>query len=177
MSRLLGLVRSSHPLHSHISVGPDGQSSLTGERSNHPRAKQLFNLVLPLQHMLPSHVDIHVSDHDLGSWILGDDQRDLALTRIQTAMREDLTGLNSVKFLTPNELKRLENRKRNGHPGWFVSGAEFRGDIRRLTVTAQSACPETSPARGHDRDMENRRREMDGLDPLPEPESEPCHLN
>ncbi len=123
--------------HSHISVGPDGESALTGQRSTHPRAKQLFNLILTLQGLLPSHVDIHVSDHDLGSWILGDDQRDLAMTRIQTAMREDLTGLNNVKFLTQPELTRLENRKRNGHPGWFVS----RGGCEESPIHPDSPHP------------------------------------
>lgn len=33
----------------------------------------------------------------------------------------------------------------------------------------QSACDEQSPARGHDRAALDRRREIDGLDPLPEP--------
>jgi hypothetical protein len=106
---------------SHINVGPTVEPSLSGQRSNAPRAKQLFNLVLPLAHLLPRDIAIHASDHDLGSWILGDDQRELALSRINTAKKSNGTGLNQVKFLSPNDLKRLENRKRNGHPGWFVS--------------------------------------------------------
>ena len=44
------------------------------------------------------------------------------MTRIKIAMKSDGTGLNQVKFLQRAELDRLENRKRNGHPGWFVSG-------------------------------------------------------
>ena len=111
---------SSFP-RSHITVGPTVEPSLSGERSTAPRAKQLFNLLLPLAHLLPTDISIHASDHDLGSWILGDDQRQLALTRINTAKKADGTGLNQVKFFSPNDLKRLEDRKRNGHPGWFVS--------------------------------------------------------
>lgn len=147
--RVKALATTDHTYH--ISVGPTIVPSLTGERSTHPRAKQLFNLILPLASHLPADIAFHISDHDLGSWILGDDQRELAMTRIRTAMKSDGTGLNAIKFLQQPELTRLENRKRNGHPGWF------------------SACPEDSPALGHDRVMENRRREIDGLDPLPDP--------
>lgn len=39
-------------------------------------------------------------------------------------------------------------------------------------MAVQSACDENSPARGRDRVMENRIREIEGLPPLPEPASE-----
>jgi hypothetical protein len=70
---------------------------------------------------LPRNIPIHVSDHDLGSWILGSDQRGLALTRIQSVLKKDGTGLNKVKYLAGAELKRLESKNRNEHRGWFVS--------------------------------------------------------
>lgn len=139
------------PFTFHISVGPDATHELTGQRATATRAKQLFNLVTALGSVLPKDINIHVSDHDLGSWILGEDQRSLAKTRIDSVMQPDGTGLNKIKYLGGAELKRLENKNRNDHRGWF------------------SACDEDSPARGHDRVMENRLREIDGLDPLPEP--------
>ena len=43
------------------------------------------------------------------------------MTRIQTALKKDGTGLNKVKYLGGAELKRLENKNRNDHKGWFVS--------------------------------------------------------
>lgn len=118
------------------------------------------------------------SDHDLGSWILGQDQRDLALARVHAALEEHAEdgkvgfGLNDVRYLGGSELKHLENRNRNGVKGWFVSQA-YSLFVRVTEWLPQSACDENSPARGRDRVMENRIREIEGLPPLPEPASEP----
>ncbi len=105
----------------HINLGPTSPLTITGARSTATRAKQLSGLVSTIAHLLPEQIEMHVSDHDLGSWILGDDQREMAMSRIRTGLKEDGTGLNSIRHLSANELKRLENRNRNGHTGWFVS--------------------------------------------------------
>lgn len=135
----------------HLQVGPNVETQRTGLRADATRAKQFESLVGPLREWIPQDLELHVSDHDLGSWILGADQRDLAVSRIHSALREDGTGLNRVRYLSPTELKRLENKNRHEMQGWF------------------SACPDNSPARGKDRAMENRLRELEGLPPLPPP--------
>lgn len=135
----------------HLQVGPNVPTSRTGLRSDATRAKQFQVLVEPLANLLPTDINIHVSDHDLGSWIVGADQRDVALSRVHNALKEDGTGLNRVRHLSGSELKRFENKNRQEMKGWF------------------SACPEDSPARGKDRAMQNRLRDLDGLPPLPDP--------
>lgn len=78
------------------------------------------------------------SDHDLGSWILGQDQRDLALARVHAALEEHAEdgkvgfGLNDVRYLGGSELKHLENRNRNGVKGWFVSSGWLSGSCAML---------------------------------------------
>ena len=67
--------------------------------------------------MLPSDVTMHISDHDLGSWILGDDQRQLLVNAARTGRTVD-----------PAEIKPLENKQRD------------------VIKTLESACPKDSPA-------------------------------
>lgn len=85
------------------------------------------------------------SDHDLGSWILGQDQRDLALARVHAALEEHAEdgkvgfGLNDVRYLGGSELKHLENRNRNGVKGWFVSRRRLlSGDLRDVLIDGGS---------------------------------------
>ncbi|KAJ9107286.1 hypothetical protein QFC21_000733 [Naganishia friedmannii] len=141
-----------------ISVGPTIVPKIGGPRASATRAKQFLSLVSPLSDLLPTDITMVASDHDLGSWILGADQRSLAIGRVHTALDEareegKTGGLNNVRYLGGSELKHLENQNRNGITGWF------------------SACDENSAARGRDRAMENRLREMEGLESLPEPAS------
>lgn len=135
----------------HLQVGPNVETRRSGLRADATRAKQFESLVGPLREWIPQDLQLHVSDHDLGSWIVGADQRELAIQRIHAALKDDGTGLNAVKHLSATELKRLENKNRHEMQGWF------------------SACPDDSPARGKDRAMENRLRELEGLPPLPPP--------
>lgn len=109
----------------HVNVGPTTEPTLTGQRSTAVRAQQFLKMVTPLGPILPRDIPIHVSDHDLGSWILGQDQRDIAIGRVKTMLEADGTGLNKVKHLGGAELKRLENKNRNDHRGWFVSVARL----------------------------------------------------
>lgn len=115
------------PRISSASVGPTIEPRLSGPRGEATRAKQFLSLIAPLSSLLPVDITIVASDHDLGSWILGSDQRDLALARVHSALEEHAVdgkvgfGLNKVRYLGGSELKHLENRNRNGVTGWFVS--------------------------------------------------------
>jgi hypothetical protein len=80
---------------------------------------ELNSLINPLASLLPAPVTIHVSDHDLGSWILADDQRNL----ISTAFLEG-------RYLSEEELKPYEKR--------FDRGLQVEGLV--------SACPQGSAA-------------------------------
>ena len=112
---------------SSASVGPTIEPKLSGPRGEATRAKQFLSLVAPLGPLLPVDITMVASDHDLGSWILGSDQRELALARLHAALEEHSVdgkvgfGLNKVRYLGGSELKHLENRNRNGVAGWFVS--------------------------------------------------------
>lgn len=102
---------------SHITLSPDGPSSLFGERKISARPRLLFQLLEPIAQYLPKEVTFTLSDHDLGSWILGDDQKQAALQAISEG-----------KYLTEAELKQLEKR-------------EGRQPVKGLV----SACPQGSP--------------------------------
>ncbi|WWD04614.1 hypothetical protein V865_002685 [Kwoniella europaea PYCC6329] len=101
----------------HITLSPDGPSSLFGERKISARPRLLFQLLEPIAQYLPKEVTFTLSDHDLGSWILGDDQKQAALQAISEG-----------KYLTEAELKQLEKR-------------EGRQPVKGLV----SACPQGSP--------------------------------
>lgn len=67
-------------------------------------------LIDGMKHYLPQdfQVDFTGSDHDLGSWVLGDDQRTRALELARAG-----------KHFSPEELKELENLRRTPVEGWF----------------------------------------------------------
>lgn len=104
--------------YSQMTLSPNAPSSISGERAHIGRAKSLFTLLEPIAQYLPVEISIHVSDHDAGTWILGEDQR----LATQDAIRDN-------RFLSEEELLPLE--KRDGRVG-----------VKGLV----SACPEESPA-------------------------------
>jgi hypothetical protein len=57
-------------------------------------------LLEPIAQYLPETVSFQGSDHDLGSWLLGDDQKQAALQ----AVREH-------RYFTPEEIKRFQQRE------------------------------------------------------------------
>jgi len=59
--------------------------------------------VEPIAQYLPTKISFHGSDHDLGSTLLGDDQRQAAFGAIR-----------SKRYLTEDELKRYEDGIENG---------------------------------------------------------------
>ena len=103
---------------SSITLDPKGGSTIDGDRAEATRAKQIFGLLSPLASILPSTVTLHFSDHDLGSWLLADDQRKL----IKNALQEG-------RYLSEAELKPYEKR---------LNRVEVKG--------IASACSEDSPA-------------------------------
>ncbi|WWD18275.1 hypothetical protein CI109_102725 [Kwoniella shandongensis] len=100
-----------------ITLSPTAASSLYGERKISARPRLLFSLLEPIAQHLPADVTFTMSDHDLGSWILGDDQKQAALA----AVREG-------RYLSEADLKPFEKR-------------EGRQPVKGLV----SACPEGSP--------------------------------
>ena len=103
---------------SQIDLDPEGPSSISGERATASRPASFFGFLEPIAQYLPTAIEIHGSDHDMGSWLLGNDQRLAALN----AIREG-------RFLTEEELKPLEKR------------------LQRVEIEGlRSACPEDSPA-------------------------------
>lgn len=88
---------------SEVHVSKEGESSLTGNRASSARGKLLFSLISSLGPLLPCDLTIHISDHDLGSWLLGDDQRELLLDAARNG-----------RYVDPEtELKPLENKQRD----------------------------------------------------------------
>ncbi|KIR60323.1 hypothetical protein I314_03614 [Cryptococcus bacillisporus CA1873] len=105
------------PHTSQITLSPTGSSSLYGERAHSARARLLFQLIEPIAQFLPGDITLSLSDHDLGSWLLGDDQKQAALDAIRDG-----------RYLTEEELKAYEKR-------------EGRLPVKGLV----SACPPGSP--------------------------------
>ncbi|WVF69398.1 hypothetical protein IAT40_004175 [Kwoniella sp. CBS 6097] len=103
----------------HITLSPDGPSKLFGDRAHSARPRLLFKLLEPIAQYLPSELTFSLSDHDLGSWLLGDDQKQAALQAIRDG-----------RYLTEEELKAFEKREGRvkvkgffsacpvGSPGW-----------------------------------------------------------
>jgi hypothetical protein len=83
-----------------MDLSPTSKSSISGERGTSSRQVDLFDLLEPIAQYLPKPIEIHVSDHDMGSWLLGEDQRLAA----EEAVREG-------RYLTTAELKALEKRE------------------------------------------------------------------
>ncbi|WWC88904.1 uncharacterized protein L201_003819 [Kwoniella dendrophila CBS 6074] len=113
--RVNELTKTEHV--AHITLSPDSESSLYGRRAHSARPRLLFQLLEPIAQYLPKEVTFTLSDHDLGSWILGDDQKQAAFAAIK-----------SGTYLSESELKQLEKR-------------EGRQPVKGLV----SACPEGSP--------------------------------
>jgi hypothetical protein len=103
---------------SKISLSPHGPSTISGDRGNTSRPLSLFHLLEPIAQFLPADVRFHGSDHDMGSWLLGDDQRQAALQAIKDG-----------RYLGQDELALFERRSGRGADEGLVS-----------------ACPEDSPA-------------------------------
>ncbi|KAK4687168.1 hypothetical protein P7C73_g2946, partial [Tremellales sp. Uapishka_1] len=101
-----------------INLSPTSASSISGERAMSARGKLLYSLLEPIAQYLPSDMTMHISDHDLGSWLLGDDQHEALLS----AVREK-------RFMTEDDLKPYEKK-------------EGRSDVKGTV----SACPKDSPA-------------------------------
>ncbi|WVN88726.1 uncharacterized protein L203_103939 [Cryptococcus depauperatus CBS 7841] len=107
------------PHTSQITLSPTGASTLYGERAHSARPRLLFQLLEPIAQLLPAEISFSLSDHDLGSWLLGDDQKQAALIAIKEG-----------RFLTEEELKGYEKREGRmpvkglvsvcppGSPGW-----------------------------------------------------------
>lgn len=119
---------------SHITLSPTGESRLYGDRAHSARPRLFFSLIQPLAPLLPREVTIHGSDHDLGSWLLGDDVKQGKL-KIATPSSPQLTNsaalqaIREGRYLSTEELKDLEKKDR---------GLEVKGTV--------SACPKGSAA-------------------------------
>jgi len=85
-------------MNSEIVLDPKGKSHTKGPRGSATRPQQLFGLLEPIAQCLPTKIAFHGSDHDLGSTLLGDDQRQAALEAIR-----------GKRYLTEKELRRYED--------------------------------------------------------------------
>jgi hypothetical protein len=90
-------------MNSEIHLNPSGSARVTGKMAHSARAKLVLDLLSPLAHLVPTAVTLHFSDHDLGSWLVGDDLRELALR----AVKEN-------RYLSREELRRYERKEK----GW-----------------------------------------------------------
>ncbi|KAK8858385.1 hypothetical protein IAR55_002612 [Kwoniella newhampshirensis] len=115
--RVDALTETAHTAHSQITLSPEGESSLYGERAISARPKLLFSLLRPIAQLLPADITFSMSDHDLGSWILGDDQKQAALSAVKEG-----------RYLSEADLKPFEKK-------------EGRQPVKGLV----SACPEGTP--------------------------------
>ncbi|ODN95887.1 hypothetical protein L198_04506 [Cryptococcus wingfieldii CBS 7118] len=141
--RVDDLTKTEHT--SHITLSPTTASSLYGERAHSSRARWLFELLEPIAQYLPGEVTLSLSDHDLGSWLLGDDQKQAALEAIEEG-----------RYLTEEEIKGFE--KKDGR-------VSVKGTV--------SACPPGSPgwqrgvAKREGREIERPNKETSFIhDPL-----------
>ena len=85
-------------MNSEIVLDPKGKSHTKGPRGSATRPQQLFGLLEPIAQYLPTKIAFHGSDHDLGSTLLGDDQRQAALEAIR-----------GKRYLTEEDLRRYED--------------------------------------------------------------------
>jgi hypothetical protein len=76
----------------------------------------MLDLMLPIAQYLPEATEFTTSTHDLGSWILGDDQRLLLKAKVADG-----------KYATEEELKPFENKDR--HKAVGVGGLAVSGTI------------------------------------------------
>lgn len=99
----------------------------SGPRADASRPQSLKDMIDGFRHRLPADFEVEItgSDHDLGSWVLGEDQRERALELVSEG-----------KYFEDDELARLQDMKRTPVKGWF------------------SACSLDSPANAHP-DAEN----------------------
>jgi hypothetical protein len=105
-------------LFSKINLSPTASSTISGERGATSRPRSLFTLLEPIAQFLPTDVQFYGSDHDMGSWLLGDDQHKAAMQAIRVG-----------RYLTEAELAAFERRS-------------HRVEVEGLV----SVCPKDSPA-------------------------------
>jgi len=103
---------------SEIVLDPKGQSRIQGSRGFASRPQLLFQLLQPIAQFLPNKISFYGSDHDLGSTLLGDDQRQAAFEAIRNKM-----------YLTDEDLSRHEQG---------IGRGKVKGTV--------AACPEGSLA-------------------------------
>jgi hypothetical protein len=93
---------SPHPIpkltNSEIVLDPKGKSHAKGTRGFATRPQLLFGLLEPIAQYLPTKISFHGSDHDLGTTLLGADQRQAAFDAIR-----------GKRYLTEEESKRYED--------------------------------------------------------------------
>lgn len=122
---------------SHITLDPNGPSSLSGLRATGDRPRLLFKLLEPIAQYLPRAITFTGSDHDLGSALLGDDLRQAALKAIE-----------SGEYLTKDELGRLEKRlERVGVKG-TASACPVGSLAWNQSLAAQEGRPVEQPPQG-----------------------------
>lgn len=82
----------------------------SGPRADASRPKSLKDMIDGFRHRLPADFEAEFtgSDHDLGSWVLGEDQRERALELVSEG-----------KHFEQEELARLQDMKRTPVKGWF----------------------------------------------------------
>jgi hypothetical protein len=83
---------------SELVLDPKGKSHAKGTRGFATRPQLLFSLLEPIAQYLPTKISFHGSDHDLGTTLLGDDQRQAAFDAIR-----------KKRYMTEDELRGYED--------------------------------------------------------------------
>ena len=83
---------------SEMVLDPKGKSHAKGTRGFATRPQLLFGLLEPIAQYLPIKISFHGSDHDLGTTLLGDEQRQAAFDAIR-----------DKRYLTEEELRGYED--------------------------------------------------------------------
>jgi len=102
-------------------LNPDGPSWVDGGNANR-RSLDLLKLLEPLAQYLPDSVVFTTSTHDLGSSILGDDQRLFLESKLAKGT-----------YATEEELKPLEDRDRHKTMGINGLAVSETADVQYLT--------------------------------------------
>ncbi len=93
--------------------------SITGNRATATRPKSLKGMIEGFRHFLPEgfSLDITGSDHDLGSWVLGQDQRDRAVELVRQGKCESKPyGSTGNHWLKPAGVLQQTSSQRNSKP-------------------------------------------------------------
>ena len=119
----------------------------SGARASSARPQHMQTLIDGFRQYLPRgfRLQVSASDHDVGSVVLGRDQRERAMQLVKQGKRACCLASLSASLMADfdaDELRHLEDPRRTKAWGWFVS-TTFSSTGK---TDEQKACPLSSPA-------------------------------